>query len=224
MAFKLSWDQIGQKLYETGVAQGVLYGITDGAYAKGVAWNGLSKVSESPSGAESSPVYADNQQYLNLISAEKYGATIEAYTFPEEFMECDGSKAVAKGVYVGQQSRKPFGFCYKTLIGNDSASTDYGYKLHLVYGAVASPSQKEYGTVSDTPEAISLSWEISTTPVEVPGSKPSATIVIDSTKTTAAKLEALEKILYGTAAEGATTAVEARMPLPAEIITLMAEC
>lgn len=220
---KLVWDQVGQKLYETGVAQGVLYTITDGAYSKGVAWNGLSKVSESPSGAESSPVYADNQQYLNLISAEKYSATIEAYTFPEEFMECDGSKSVAKGVYVGQQTRKTFGFSYKTLIGNDANSTDYGYKIHLVYGAVASPSQKEYGTVSDTPEAISLSWEISTTPVEVPGSKPSATIVIDSTKTTTEKLAALENILYGTNTDGSTTAVEPRMPLPSEIITLMAE-
>jgi hypothetical protein len=225
MSKKLVWDKTGERLYETGVSQGVLYPIqTGGVYTKGVAWNGLSSVTESPSGAEASPVYADNIKYLNLMSAEEFGGTIEAYMAPDEFAECDGSVEVAPGVYAGQQSRKVFGLSYKTLLGNDVDSNDYGYKLHLVYGALASPSEKGYSTVNDSPEALSLSWEFSTTPVEVTTEvngkklKPVALLTFDSTKVDATKLAALEAILYGSDDGDGT---EARLPLPDEVIELM---
>lgn len=214
---KLVWDQTGERLYETGVSKGVLYVQAAGAYPKGVAWNGLTAVTESPSGAEATPLYADDIKYLNLLSNEEFGATIEAYTYPDEFMECDGSAALATGVYIGQQARKTFGMCYRTVVGNDTDNNSYGYKLHLIYGALAAPSEKAYATINDSPEAITFSWEVTTTPVDVPGHKPTASITIDSTKVEAEKLAALEAILYG------SDDVEARLPLPAEIATLMGE-
>ena len=212
---KLVWDEAGDRLYETGVKQGVLYPQVEGTYPKGVAWNGLTAVTESPSGAEANPLYADDIKYLNLMSAEEFGATIEAYMYPDEFAECDGSASIAKGVNIGQQKRKTFGLCYKTVLGNDVDGNDYGYKLHIIYGALAAPSEKGYATINDSPEAITFSWEISTTPVNVAGFKPTATIVIDSTKVEPSKLTALEDILYG------SESVEARLPLPDEIATLM---
>ena len=214
---KLVWDQTGARVYETGVKNGVLYPISDaGAYDLGVAWNGLTAVTESPSGAEATPLYADDIKYLNLISTEEFGGTIEAYTYPEEFEQCDGSAALATGVSIGQQPRKVFGLCYRTTVGNDVLSNDYGYKLHLVYGALAAPSEKAYATINDSPEAITFSWEFSTTPVNVTGHKPTASITIDSTKCDKAKLEALEAILYG------SEDTEPRLPLPDEIAELMA--
>lgn len=214
--FKLTWDKTGERYYETGVNQGALYLISqNGTYPKGVAWNGLISVSESPSGAEASPQYADNIKYLNLVSAEEFGASVEAYTYPDEFAECDGSAEIATGVLIGQQSRKVFGLSYKTTLGNDINGIDYGYKLHLIYGALASPSEKGYTTINDSPEAITFSWEITTTPVNVTGFKPTASIVIDSTKADPIKLKALEDILYGSGE------VEARLPLPDEVATLM---
>lgn len=213
----LIWDQDGQRLYETGVDRGVCYPMNDqGVYTPGVAWNGLSAVNEKPSGAEASAVYADNIKYLNLMSAEEFGAGIEAYTYPDEFAECDGSAEIATGVYIGQQPRKKFGLSYRTVLGNDVKSNEYGYKLHLVYGCMAQPSEKGYSTINDSPEAITFSWELTTTPVSVTGFKPTAIITIDSTKITKAKLEALEAILYG----GENT--DARLPLPYEVMTLMA--
>lgn len=213
---KIVWDNTGERLYETGVRNGVLYPIqTDGTYSKGVAWNGLISVTESPSGAEATPLYADDIKYLNLISAEEYGSTIEAYTYPDEFAECDGSASIATGVNIGQQPRKTFGMCYRTVVGNDVENDNYGYKLHLVYGALAAPSEKAFSTINDSPEAITFSWEVSTTPVNVTGFKPTASLTIDSTKVDAAKLAALEAILYGSESE------EARLPLPDEIATLM---
>lgn len=213
---KLTWDQIGQRFYETGVDKGVLYPQdTTGAYPKGVAWNGLISVSESPSGAEPEALYADNIKYLNLMSAEEFGATIEAYQSPEEFDECDGTIAPAEGVYLGQQARKAFGLAYRTKIGNDVDGDAHGYKIHIIYNALAKPSGKDYGTVNESPEAMTLSWELSTTPVSVTGFKPTATIVIDSTKADASKLAALEAVLYGSESE------EARLPLPDEIIEMM---
>ena len=215
---KLVWDQTGDRLYETGVSKGVLYPIqSDGAYSKGVAWNGLSSVTESPSGAEANPIYADDMKYLNLLSAEEFSATIEAYTYPEEFAECDGSADIATGVSIGQQKRKIFGLCYRTVLGNDVDSNDHGYKLHLIYGCMASPSEKAYTSINDSPEAITFSWEVSTTPVNVTGFKPTASITIDSTKANKDKLTALEAILYGAESK------EARLPLPDEIATLMGE-
>lgn len=213
---KIVWDQTGERLYETGVKRGVLY-VQDsgGTYPKGVAWNGLTAVTESPSGAEATPLYADDIKYLNLISTEELGGTIEAYTYPDEFAECDGSASIATGVYIGQQSRKTFGMCYTTTVGNDVDSNAHGYKLHLIYGALASPSEKAYSTINDSPEAITFSWEFSTTPVNVTGFKPTANIVIDSTKATPEKLAALEKILYG------DTDVEPRLPLPNEVAQVM---
>lgn len=208
---KLTWDQTGQKIYETGVDHGVLYPASEGTYPKGVAWNGLTNVTESPSGAEPSPIYADNIKYVNLMSAEEFGATVEAYTYPDEFAECDGSKELTKGVYAGQQPRKTFGLCYRTKIGNDVDGDDHGYKLHLIYGALAAPSERAYATVNDSPEATTFSWELSTTPVEVTGGKPTACLTIDSTKVDATKLAALEKILYG------DDNTEARLPLPNEV-------
>lgn len=212
---KLIWDETGKRLYETGVSQGVLYPQSGGTYPDGVAWNGLTAVTESPSGAEATPLYADNIKYLNLFSAEEFGATIEAYTYPDEFMACDGSAQIAKGAYIGQQNRKQFGMCYKTLLGNDVDANDHGYKLHIIYGAMASPSEKAYATVNDSPEAITFSWEVTTTPVNVTGYEPTASIVIDSTKCDPTKLADLEEILYGSAEE------EPRLPLPNEIVTVL---
>ena len=212
---KLVWDETGKRLYETGVSQGVLYPQSGGTYPNGVAWNGLTAVTESPSGAEATPLYADNIKYLNLFSAEEFGATIEAYTYPDEFMACDGSAQIAKGAYIGQQNRKQFGMCYKTLLGNDVNANDHGYKLHIIYGAMASPSEKAYATVNDSPEAITFSWEVTTTPVNVTGYEPTASIVIDSTKCDPTKLADLEEILYGSAEEGP------RLPLPNEIVTVL---
>jgi len=212
---KIVWDQTGERLYETGVKNGVLYVQEGGVYPKGVAWNGLTAVTESPSGAEATPLYADDIKYLNLMSTEEFGATIEAYTYPDEFAQCDGSASLADGVYIGQQARKTFGLCYRTVVGNDVDSNDHGYKLHLIYGALAAPSEKAYATINDSPEAITFSWEVTTTPVNVAGFKPTATVVIDSTKVDAAKLKALEDMLYGTESE------EAKLPLPDEIATLM---
>ena len=213
---KLVWDKTGERFYETGVKQGVLYpqGV-NGTYPKGVAWNGLTAVTESPTGAEATPLYADNIKYLNLISAEEFGATIEAYTYPDEFAQCDGSSEIADGVTIGQQSRKAFGLSYKTTLGNDVDGNDYGYKLHIIYGAIAAPSEKGYATINDSPEAITFSWEVTTTPVSVTGFKPTASLVINSTKVDKTKLTALETILYG------ATETEARLPLPDEVVTLM---
>lgn len=220
---KLKWDQTGERLYETGVRNGVLYPLgSNGTYPKGVAWNGLTAVTESPSGAEATPLYADDIKYLNLMSTEEFGATIEAYTYPDEFAECDGSAALATGVQIGQQARKTFGLCYRTALGNDVVGNDYGYKLHIIYGALAAPSEKAYATINDSPEAITFSWEVTTTPVNVTGFKPTASITIDSTKANAAKLAALEEILYGKDAVSGGQAVEARLPLPDEIAQLMA--
>lgn len=216
----IKWDQTGDRLYETGIDRGVLY-VQDanGAYPLGVAWNGLVSVSESPSGAEAQPKYADNIKYLNLTSKEEFGATIEAYTYPDEFGVCDGSEEAEVGVMLGQQGRKQFGFCYRTVLGNDVAGNDLGYKLHLIYGALAAPSEKAYNTVNETPDAITFSWAITTTPVAVTDHKPTATITIDSTKADPTALAALEAILYG--ATG-TPNVNGRLPLPDEILTLMA--
>lgn len=209
---KIVWDQSGQRLYETGVKMGVLY-VQDasGTYPKGVAWNGLTAVNETPSGAEATPLYADDIKYLNLRSAEDFGATIEAYMYPEEFEQCDGSAELAPGVKIGQQARNAFGLCYRTVLGNDIAGNDYGYKLHIIYGATAAPSEKSYATINDSPEAITFSWEVNCTPVEVDGFKPTASLVIDSTKVDAEKLAALEAKLYG------DESTEAMLPLPAEI-------
>lgn len=216
---KLVWDQTGERYYETGVKMGVLYPqSTGGTYPKGVAWNGLTAVTESPSGAEATALYADDTKYLNLISAEEFGATIEAYTYPPEFGACDGSAEIAAGVTIGQQKRTAFGLCYRTTIGNDTDGNDHGYKLHIIYGAMASPSEKAYATINDSPEAITFSWEVTTTPVSVSGFKPTANLTIDSTKVNAQKLAALEAILYGSDTESAK---EARLPLPDEIATLM---
>ena len=222
---KLVWDKTGERYYETGVSNGVIYPVgSSGEYGVGVAWNGLTAVTESPSGAEATPLHADNIKYLNLMSAEDFGGTIEAYTYPDEFAQCDGSVALAKGVKIGQQKRTPFGFCYKTLLGNDVDGNDLGYKLHLVYGAIAAPSEKAYATVNDSPEAITFSWEFSTTPVSVKGFKPTAHLEIDSRDADPTKLSALEEILYGKdpTSEGVSDGVEPRLPLPDEIATLMA--
>ena len=215
---KIEWDKTGERLYETGVKNGVLYVQEGGTYPKGVAWNGLTAVTESPSGAEATPLYADDIKYLNLLSTEEFGATIEAYTYPDEFASCDGSAALADGVMIGQQPRKAFGLCYRTTIGNDTEGNDHGYKLHIIYGALAAPSEKAYATVNDSPEAITFSWEVTTTPVNVTGAKPTASITIDSTKADPTKLAALEDILYGKDGEPGN---EPRLPLPDEIKTLM---
>jgi hypothetical protein len=216
---KIVWDKSGERFYETGVKNGVLYtktGAADGAVWKGVAWNGLTAVTESPSGAEASPLYADDIKYLNLMSNEEFGGTIEAYTYPDEFMACNGEGELAKGITIGQQSRKEFGFCYRTTLGNDTDGNDYGYKLHIVYNALASVSEKAYASVNDSPEAITFSWEFTTTPVEVEGYKPTACVTIDSTKVDAEKLKALEAKLYGSESE------EPTLPYPAEIATMFA--
>lgn len=213
---KLVWDQTGERLYETGVKKGVLYVQEAGAYPKGVAWNGLTAVTESPSGAEATPLYADDIKYLNLMSAEEFGGTIEAYMYPDEFKACNGEGDLAEGVSIGQQTRKTFGLCYRTTLGNDVDNNDHGYKLHLVYGALASVSEKAYSTINDTPEPITFSWEFTTTPVEVEGMKPTAIVTIDSTKVDKQKLAALEAKLYGSESE------EPTLPLPAEIKTMFA--
>lgn len=220
---KLVWDQTGERYYETGVKQGVLYPqATGGTYPKGVAWNGLTAVTESPSGAEATALYADDIKYLNLMSAEEFGATIEAYTYPDEFAQCDGSAALATGVSIGQQSRKAFGLCYRTTLGNDVDGNDFGYKLHIIYNALAAPSEKAYATINDSPEAITFSWEVTTTPVNVTGFKPTASITIDSTKVDKTKLASLEEILYGKdAPSSGGEGTDPRLPLPNEIAELM---
>lgn len=213
---RLTWDDAGKRLYETGVKQGVLYPQDDnGAYPKGVAWNGLTAVTESPEGAEPTPLYADDIKYLNLLSTEEFKATVEAYTYPDEFAECDGSGSLVEGVTIGQQDRKTFGFSYRTSLGNDVKGNEYGYKLHIVYGCLAAPSEKAYATVNDSPEAITFSWEVSTTPVNVTGFKPTASLVLDSVKLGAAKMKAIEDVLYG------SSAAEARLPLPDEIKSII---
>lgn len=212
----LQWDKSGERVYETGVDHGVLYIPDDkGVYSQGYAWNGLTSINESPSGAEANAQYADNIKYLNLLSAEEFGATLEAFTYPDEFSLCDGTAEIAPGVTIGQQRRSSFGLSYRTLIGDDQVATDRGYKLHLVYGAQAAPSEKAYGTVNDSPEAITFSWELTTTPVPVTGFKPTATLTISSLTTPKDKLDALEAILYGTEAN------EPRLPLPDEVKTLV---
>ncbi len=229
---KIVWDKTGERLYETGCDRGVLYPIqSDGTYSKGVAWNGLTGITESPSGAEASPIYADNIKYANLISNEEFGATIEAYMYPDEFAECDGSVEILPGVYAGQQSRKTFGLAYRTVLGNDTDLNEYGYKLHLVYGCLAAPSEKSYSTINDSPEAATLSWEISTTPVSIDSTidgkklKSTSILTFDSTKFKAQFMTKLEEILYGkdpTATDG-SDGVEPRLPLPDEIIKLFQE-
>lgn len=217
MPERIVWDKTGERFYETGVRNGVLYPqASDGTYPKGVAWNGLTAVNESPSGADASPLYADDIKYLELRAAEEFGATVEAYTYPDEFAACDGSKELVPGVKIGQQNRQPFGLSYRTTKGNDTKLNDYGYILHIIYGATASPSEKGYQTINDSPEAITFSWEMTTTPVAVKDAKPTASLTIDSTKVDAAKLEALEAILYG------SNEAEARLPLPDEIVALFA--
>lgn len=211
----LTWDAVGERFYETGVDHGVLYIPNAGVYDAGYAWNGLTAVNESPSGAEASPQYADNIKYLNLMSAEEFGATVEAYTYPIQFAQCDGTATPSAGVSIGQQPRKTFGLSYRTKIGND-VSADLGYKLHLVYGAMAAPSEKAYATINDSPEAVAFSWELTTTPVSVTGYKPTAVLTIDSTKVNAANLTALEDALYGTAG------TSPRLPLPDEVVTIFA--
>ena len=212
---KLVWDKVSERLYETGVSKGVLFVQNAGAYGAGVAWNGLTAVTESPSGAEANPFYADDIKYLNIMSAEEFGGTIEAYMYPDEFAVCDGSAALAEGVYIGQQPRKSFGFAYRTVLGNDTDGNEYGYKLHLVYGAQASVSEKAYASINESPEPNTFSWEFTTTPVDVTGHKPTSTVVIDSTKVDKTKLAEFEAILYGSEDE------EPRLPLPDEVATLL---
>ena len=212
----LVWDQTGEKLYETGTKKGVLYPMSEtGTYPKGVAWNGLTAVTESPSGAEATDLYADDIKYLSLMSAEEFGGTIEAYMYPDEFAECDGSAEPTAGVTIGQQSRKAFGMSYVTTIGNDVKGNDYGYKIHLIYGMKVSPSERGYQTINDSPEAITFSWEFTTVPVNVTGFKPTACITIDSTKVSAEKLKTLEDKLYG------AESTEAQLPLPDEVISML---
>lgn len=212
----LVWDETGKRTFETGVDHGVLYLIdSDNKYSNGVAWNGLTGVTESPSGAEDTALYADNIKYLNMKSAEEFGATVTAYTYPDEFTECDGSAELATGVMIGQQARKTFGLAYRTRVGNDTTGDSYGYKLHLIYGCSASPSEKNYQTVNDSPEAIEFSWEVTTTPINVTGFRPVSSITIDSTKADKDKLAALEEVLYG------KTDVDPRLPMPDEVKTLM---
>ena len=215
MPTKIEWDKTGERIYETGVKYGVLYVQEGGVYSKGVAWNGLTAVTESPSGAEATPLFADDIKYLNLVSAEEFGATIEAYTYPDEFKACNGEAELVAGVSIGQQARKTFGMCYRTAIGNDVDGNDHGYKLHLIYGAQAAPSEKAYATINDSPEAITFSWEINTTPVNVTGFKPTSYLVVDSTKVAEGKMAALEAALYGSESK------EAYLPLPDEVKTLV---
>ena len=212
---KLVWDVVGERNYETGVSKGVLYPMVSGAYPKGVAWSGLTTVTETASGAEATPLYADNIKYLNLMSVEELGGTIEAYTAPDEFGACDGTAELTTGVSIGQQPRQTFGLAYQTILGNDTENNKHGYKIHLIYGALASPTERSYATVNDSPEAMTMSWEFSTTPVSVKGFEPTSLVVIDSTKVDAEKLAAFEAIIYG------SDDVEARLPLPDEVATLL---
>lgn len=212
---KLVWDVVGERNYETGISKGVLYPMTGGTYPKGVAWNGLTTVTETASGAEATPLYADNIKYLNLMSVEELGGTIEAYTAPDEFGACDGTAELTTGVSIGQQPRQTFGLAYQTILGNDTENNKHGYKIHLIYGALASPTERSYATVNDSPEAMTMSWEFSTTPVSVKGFEPTSLVVIDSTKVDAEKLAAFEAIIYG------SDDVEARLPLPDEVATLL---
>ena len=214
---RIVWDQTGERLYETGVDRGVVYPQVGGAYPKGAGWNGLTGVTLTPSGAEATPLYANNHKYLNLMSVEELGGTIEAYTYPDEFAECDGSASLVTGVRIGQQKRKTFGLCYRTLLGNDVDGTSYGYKLHIIYGALAAPSEQASATINDSPEAKTMSWEFTTTPVEVEGFEPTASVEIDSTTVDPTKLKALEDILYG------SEDAEPRLPLPAEVATIIGE-
>ena len=214
---KLVFNNVGERLFETGVKNGVLYVMgDDGTYEKGVVWNGLTAVTESPSGAETTPLYADDVKYVVIYAAEEFGATVEAYTYPEEFEECDGSASIFEGITIGQQTRKSFGMCYKTSVGNDVQGQDFGYKIHIIYGAKAAPSEKSYSTINDSPEAVTFSWELSTVPVPVEGFNPTATMVIDSTRVPAEKLALIEDKLYGTETE------EATLPLPNELLALLA--
>lgn len=213
---KIVWDEVGTRLFETGVKNGVLYPQNEsGNYPKGVAWNGLVNVTESPTGAEATPLYADDIKYLELMSAEEFGATVEAYTYPDEFAACDGSAELAAGVIIGQQARQPFGLCYRTTLGNDTKGQDYGYKLHLIYGAKAAPTEKAYGTINDNPEAVTFSWELTTTPVTVTGHKPTASLIIDSTKVDPGKLATIESKLYG------GLEAEPTLPTPDEILAIL---
>lgn len=213
---KLIFDEVGSRFFETGVKNGVLFvQSTDGQYGNGVVWNGLTAVTESPSGAEATPLYADDMKYVVLYSAEEFGATIEAYTYPEEFEQCDGSAQLGAGVTIGQQQRKAFGLVYKTVIGNDVQGQDLGYKIHIIYGAKAAPSEKAFATINDSPEAVTFSWEVSTVPVPVEGHRPTSTLVIDSTKVDAEKLAAIEAKLFGSETE------ESTLPLPNEIAEML---
>ena len=213
---KIIWDKTGERLYETGIDHCALFVMNDaGEYGAGVPWNGITGITNSPSGAEANPLYADNMKYLNLISAEEFGATITAYTYPDEFGECDGSASPVPGLKIGQQSRKAFGLAYRTLVGNDIEGQEHGYKIHLIYNALAAPSERNYTTVNDSPEAIELSWELTTTPVEVEGFKPTAHIEIDSTKVSPEKLAALEAMIYGSESE------EPALPTPTEVINML---
>lgn len=213
---KLVFNNVGERLFETGVKNGVLYVMGDeGTYENGVVWNGLTAVTESPSGADTTPLYADDVKYVVIYAAEEFGATVEAFTYPEEFEQCDGSAAISEGVTIGQQSRKSFGMCYKTSVGNDVQGQDFGYKIHIIYGAKAAPSEKSYSTINDSPEAVTFSWELSTVPVPVEGFNPTATMVIDSTRVPEEKMKLIEDKLYGTESE------EATLPLPNELLALL---
>ena len=217
MSKRLVWDAVGERLFETGVKQCVLYPIDkiSGTYNKGVAWNGVTSVSESPSGAEATDLYADDAKYLSLLSAETFGCTVEAYTYPEEFEACDGTAQLTPGVTIGQQARSVFGLCYRTTVGNDVDGNDHGYKLHIIYGCKATPSEKSYSSINDSPEAITFSWTVNTTPVSVEGFKPTASLVIASTKVDKAKLSKLEDVLYG------SESADPRLPLPNEIVGIL---
>lgn len=217
MSKRLVWDAVGERLFETGVKQCVLYPIDkiSGTYNKGVAWNGVTSVSESPSGAEATDLYADDAKYLSLLSAETFGCTVEAYTYPEEFEACDGTAQLTPGVTIGQQARSVFGLCYRTTVGNDVDGNDHGYKLHIIYGCKATPSEKQYSSINDSPEAITFSWTVNTTPVSVEGFKPTASLVIDSTKVDKSKLSKLEDVLYG------SELADSRLPLPNEIVQIL---
>ena len=213
---KIVWDQVGERFYETGIDHGVLYPQSvGGTYDSGVAWNGLTSVSESPSGAEPTDLYADNIKYISIRSAETFGATVEAYTYPDEFAVLDGSAALTDGVIIGQQTRKAFGLCYRTRVGNDIQFENYGYKLHLIYGCSVSPSEKSYQTINDSPEAITFSWEMTTTPVTVTGYQPTASLIIDAKTVGSTAMTAIEDVLYGTAS------AEPRLPLPDEVLSII---
>ena len=214
---KIIWDATGERLYETGVKNVVLYPMAESGYGKGVAWNGVTAITESPSGAEATPLYADDTKYLELRSVEEFGASIEAYTYPDEFAACDGSASVVAGLKIGQQPRKAFGLCYRTTVGNDEQGEEFGYKLHIIYGAKAAPSEKAFNSINDSPEAVTFSWEVTTTPVAVTGFKPTSYLELDSTKLGAEKMAAVEALLYGTESE------EASLPLPDDILALVKE-